>query len=207
MALTLSFFTVPEGKQKERLKLLLNNWFDIEKTRESFRVFALEHKQTCALATLSFSLRIDRIDQTDEGQWIIIDYKTGSVDLKEWYGAVPSKPQLLLYAFAFPHTVSAMTFAQIRPDNTGFVGVADSASTILPEIKSFNAALFKTPAITWAEQLLLWRTQLEQLANNFCAGDVAVRPLHAKKTCEYCHLKSLCRIDSSIATQGTSDEE
>jgi probable DNA repair protein len=192
--------------EKERLKTLLDRWFDVEKNRFPFSVFSLEQKLQYELATLPFSLRIDRIDQTDDGQWVIIDYKTGQVDLKEWYGAIPAKPQLLLYALAFPQTVSALTFAQLRPDNVGFVGVDDATNAVLPALKPFNAPAFKTSATSWNEQMLLWRVQLENLAQDFQAGIVTVQPLQGAKTCANCYLPSLCRVNSRLATQGISDE-
>jgi hypothetical protein len=47
----------------------------------------------------------------------------------------------------------------------------------------------------WAELLDRWRSQLEGLGAEFVGGEAAVIPADPKKTCQYCDLFPLCRID------------
>ena len=47
---------------------------------------------------LSLSLRIDRIDQTADKKQILIDYKTGDANPREWFTERLLSPQLPLYS-------------------------------------------------------------------------------------------------------------
>src|SRR5690606_6401842 len=64
--------------ERERLEGLLWEWLQQEKTRPPFSVVAIEEQRRIHFAGLTLQLRIDRIDQLDSGELLLIDYKTGS---------------------------------------------------------------------------------------------------------------------------------
>src|SRR5690606_14489700 len=78
--------------EQERLARLLHAWLEQEKTRPPFTVVAIEEQRTVNFAGLILQLRIDRIDQLDSGECLLIDYKTGSPKIKSWLGERPDEP-------------------------------------------------------------------------------------------------------------------
>src|ERR1700747_974209 len=47
---------------------------------------------------LKLRLRADRIDLLENGQRLLLDYKSGEVSVKDWEGERPDEPQRPLYA-------------------------------------------------------------------------------------------------------------
>jgi hypothetical protein len=87
--------------------------------------------------------------------------------------------------------VAALAFAQVKPGELKFSGVAASKS-ILPGVrKSLEPG-----------QIERWREVLERLAGEFLDGDARVAP--RKDACAWCHLKILCRIHE--VRTGQADE-
>src|SRR5690554_341004 len=82
--------------EKERLVRLLTLWLEQEKTRPPFKVIAVEEAQDIVFSGLQLKLRIDRIDQLESGDLLLIDYKTGSPKMKSWLSERPDEPQLPL---------------------------------------------------------------------------------------------------------------
>ncbi|MDV7395176.1 PD-(D/E)XK nuclease family protein, partial [Arthrospira platensis SPKY1] len=86
--------------ESRRLERLLFGWLAMERERpHGFRVVATELHQHLDWGGLPIQVQIDRIDQLDDGQCLIIDYKTGaSVDTRNWLTEHLTEPQLPLYA-------------------------------------------------------------------------------------------------------------
>lgn len=174
-----------------RLKKLFAEWFENEKTRRYFKVIALEQEHTITIANIPVVLRVDRIDELDNGKRIVIDYKTGkSHDEKQWFGDRPDEPQLPLYCTLDPINTAGILFAELSTGETGFVGI----STVDLGIKSVKP-LEKIVKTDWQTQVQEWRTTLEKLGRDFAEGKAAVNPKSPVTTCKHCHLKPLCRIE------------
>jgi hypothetical protein len=75
-------------------------------------------------------------------------------------------------------------------------GVARGAD-LLPGVEAFadSRQAGNHDISGWAELLDRWRSQLEGLGAEFVGGEAAVIPADPKKTCQYCDLFPLCRID------------
>ena len=73
----------------ERLRSLLEEWLEVERSRDAFRIAALEESVTLELSQLSVVLRVDRIDELPGGERVIIDYKTGESQVRHWLGERP----------------------------------------------------------------------------------------------------------------------
>ena len=181
-----------------RLRTLMHEWLQVENERSDFQVQAREQEISLTIAPLEIKLRVDRIDRLADGSQLIIDYKSGRCDVKDWLGDRPSKPQLLLYGIATAtdqraQAVSALGFAQVRARDCAYVGAGSVAAA--PGIRTDIVKLVgeKIQAEDWESLNKAWREILEQLVANFVAGDAAVDPL-STSSCSYCGLESFCRI-------------
>ncbi len=152
--------------EQKRLTQLLCEWLEGERERPAFEVIAVEEDRDIEFSGLKLKLRIDRIDEFTNGDRLLIDYKTGSASAKSWQGERITEPQLPLYAVT-RENITAISFAQINRKVQKWDGLGELHNT------SLNQAGVK-PADDWPLQLQQWREQLQQLANDFIAGDARI---------------------------------
>ncbi len=190
----------PEFREVEgnRLARLAAACLELEKSRGPFEVVGFEKEILQEIEGQPIRLIIDRIDRLPGGENVIIDYKTGKVDPKKWFGDRPEDPQLPLYAISAETRPAAIAFAVIRDEECLYRGVV-SKEGIFPGLPPGNGA--RNAVIIEAGQNLPvtienWRGTLHRLMADFLAGDAAIDPKHGRKTCEnsYCELQPLCRI-------------
>jgi len=151
--------------EQERLSALLADWLAQEKTRPPFKVIAIEEAVDIRFAGLPLKLRIDRIDELDTGELLLIDYKTGQPKAVSWQGERMDEPQLPLYAVTASSDIAAIAFAQINAKAMQWIGTGELHVThdgIYPGKQS------------WGEQLHEWQNNLQQLAQDFIQGDARV---------------------------------
>lgn len=181
--------------EEQRLIRLISEWLGYESTRAEFTVVETEAQQTVHLAGLTFDLRLDRVDRLNDDTLLVIDYKSGDVSPKSWDLPRPDDVQLPLYAgFALPsdEILGGLAFAKLRTGKISFAGrIGDARATLQPSLGA-TSTLVREPLT--AEQLIDWRSLIEQLARDFLAGRAAVDPREYPKTCERCGLQTLCRI-------------
>jgi ATP-dependent helicase/DNAse subunit B len=189
--------------ERERIVALVCRWLtQVELQRIPFEVVEGETRREIAIEDLvQMSLRLDRLDRlvaadgsssVANDEYILIDYKTGEVDLKGWRPPRLDEPQLPIYAdYAVPAQPVAVAFASLRAGKEmGLRGLAARAGILpLPDRR-------RSPVDTarFSEVLEDWRTDIVDLAREFAAGDARVSPKHGSRTCEYCGLQSLCRV-------------
>jgi len=175
--------------ETRRLATLLREWLELEKQRAPFRLQGTELEREMTLGGLTLSARLDRLDALTGGGAVIIDYKTGEPNPKSWEGERPDEPQLPAYALAVQteQPVAALLFAQLRPGDLAFKGVA-AEEGIAPRIKPGRNAP------PWGERLDRWQTTLTGLAEAFRQGDARVDPKEFPQTCEHCPFPALCRV-------------
>lgn len=149
--------------ESERLCRLLGEWLAQERERPAFRVIAIEQTLHIQFQGLPLTLRIDRIDQLENGECLLIDYKTGQPSLKSWQGERPDEPQLPLYAATTQGDIAAIAFAQINSKAMKWLGTG-ALSIDHPGIA--NTA--------WHDQLTQWQQVLTHLAQDFIHGDARV---------------------------------
>ena len=174
-------FTVIE---QQRLFHLIKDWLELEKQRSGFSVIATEKGHHVLFNNITLHMRIDRIDQLDDGRILIIDYKTGPVTAAVWEGERPADPQLPLYAVTTDTKPSALLFAKIKPGDSAFIGLAEDEN-ILDKIKAPKEQ-------AWQDKLEEWQSVLQVLADEYLNGIARVEP--AVNACRICDLQSLCRI-------------
>ena len=173
--------------EKPRLKRLLAKWLEIEKARPEFSVAGIEAERVAEIGGIAVKVRADRVDTLPDGRQIILDYKTGQVKARGWEGERLDEPQLPLYCATSEGTVGGAAFAVIRSDDMLFRGLT-AEGVALPEFKKMAA----DASVPFDLQLMAWRRALEQLGENFRAGDAAVDPKPG--ACDHCGLEALCRI-------------
>lgn len=178
--------------EQARLERLVIEWLELEKLRAPFTVLDPEKGQTASFGGVTVNIKPDRIDAIEDGGRMVIDYKTGKPKIGQWFGDRPDDPQLPLYSLAQKNT-TAVAFAQIRKNDTRFLGIAH-ADGIAPNVKPLTEAREASAFDSWPALLADWRRVLDALGEAFRAGDARVSPKMAVLTCEYCDLGPLCRV-------------
>ena len=183
--------------ESQRLAVLVNEWIKLELDRPSFRIRETEQWHTVELADIQVRLKLDRIDECQDGSLIIIDYKTGRASSSEWLQERPGDPQLPLYAITTQGHVAALVFARIKRGECKFDGFAEN-ETLLPPVKTLDP-------VTWSEQLDSWRLVMQQLANEYRQGLASVTP-RDQQACRQCDLHGFCRIYEKCESSGMEYE-
>ncbi len=102
------------SREAVRVSNIVKKWIDLEAKREPFQIIGLEIPFTIQLAGIEFSIRADRIDKLAEGL-ILIDYKTGRVNLSKARSENLKEPQLATYALAIDELRGAF-YAQLNDE-------------------------------------------------------------------------------------------
>ncbi len=186
--------------EQKRVFTLILNWLEMENTlrTDNFLVLHQERNVKANINGLKLSLYIDRIDQTENGEIILIDYKTGNnhaASLKRWFEDRLEEPQLPLYALARESNAVAIALllkgkgkSQLRP-----VGDLSLHLPNLTERKQLRIAGTED----WTEIRMQWEAKLNTLADELIEGRLHADPLHKTQTCKNCDYSTLCRIVES----------
>ncbi|WP_051234974.1 PD-(D/E)XK nuclease family protein [Marinimicrobium agarilyticum] len=151
--------------EQERLSDMVHRWLTLEKDRPPFRVLATEERRQITFQGLTLTLFIDRIDELENGERLLIDYKTGAdLNARQWLGERPEEPQLPLYTVTDPESVHGVAFAQLNPKALQWIGLG-ALSTPLSGLQ---------PVDDWDAQQGEWQTVLSELAHAFIQGDARV---------------------------------
>ena len=206
--------SAPSGQllqlEAERLEILVQDWLEnVEIKRNFFQVIETEQQFVEKIGPLQIRLQVDRIDQLENGYRIVIDYKTGSnLHAEDFLSQPLIEPQLPVYAVAEPGCeADGVVFAQVRRGACRFLGVVREKG-LLGRVRELSAySQSEELGITaWSELLVFWRQQIQKLAEDFVAGEAAVQPYDLVKSCQYCDLFGVCRIQERITDFGASDD-
>lgn len=158
--------------EQARQQQLIAAWLDYEKQRPPFTVIETETSRDIQFSGKTLSIRIDRVDQLQDGRYLIIDYKTGDSGIRAWENDRPQDPQLPLYALCYPHAVKGISFAQINIQKQSFNGLGDSdIAQGIPAIEKARTSLPKQ----WDDVLEHWQHVLENLLAEFIQGDCPIQ--------------------------------
>ncbi|HUF79944.1 MAG TPA: PD-(D/E)XK nuclease family protein [Burkholderiales bacterium] len=191
--------------EKRRLVRLAREWLELEKTRGGFTVLATEDKRRIEIGGLALNARLDRVDQTDDGRRIVIDYKTGACSPGTMLGERPDEPQLPLYLISAEPDAAAVAFAQVKAGEMRFAALARD-DDLLPGAKAFSESRYRDRG-SWQDVVGAWRADLARLAAGFAAGEARVDPKQYPQTCRYCDVKPFCRIYERLENPLDEDAE
>lgn len=183
--------------ERRRLISLAYEWLEKEKKRGHFAIVATEDKRRISVGGLSLITRLDRIDELDNGQRIIIDYKTQQSSVNAFLDERPDEPQLPLYLIYAEPDAAAMIFALVKTKDMKFIGIACDED-LIPGVKGYSELAQCQQYESWSMIVDSWRNNLESLAKGFSSGDAKVDPKRYPITCRYCDVQPLCRIHEKI---------
>lgn len=180
----------------------------VDREREPFRVQHAEQTEHYELAGMKIRIQLDRMDALSNDGTLLIDYKTGNSQTRDWLDAEPGRPrspQLPLYALAHRDNLEGIAFAVLRPGTAEYRGLA-KRDGLVEGIRAFAAQRRRPPALVdWDALLVHWQHTLEALAQQYLSGAAYVKPL--KNECQYCHLTSLCRVHELLQQVDDEAEE
>lgn len=180
--------------EKKRLETFLSRFIALEKTRDFFEVVAKEKESVITLSGLEIRIRIDRIDRLENGEEILLDYKTGDISIRNWFGDRPLDPQLPLYCISRSPKPKGLIFGTLRPDAVKYQGLTKDPN-VLPGVKALSQVNIEDSEQSWEAQCTRWQTVLESTAKDFSEGVATVDPVSGTHTCRLCSLQSVCRIE------------
>ncbi|HET9843941.1 MAG TPA: PD-(D/E)XK nuclease family protein [Gammaproteobacteria bacterium] len=179
--------------EKNSMIILLLAWLELEKQRTDFKVLKQECLVQIHLKGLTLRAKIDRIDQSMEGIFII-DYKTSLISLSDTIGSRPKAVQLPLYCFAdYPQNANGIFFAQITKEECLLRGVT---SNTFESLKNACQHTDLSSLESWNDLLQYWRQTMDGLSLEFKEGHCKVEPLQPQ-SCKNCQLPGLCRIEKT----------
>ena len=142
------------------------------------------------------NIRIDRIDELEDGSLLFIDYKSGQQHQNKWLTPRMEEPQLPLYLISNDSgkKASGIAFAKLNHNDPGYTGIGNSDNIAPGIIHCARETKNNRFEPDWEKQINLWQEDLSMLAKDFLAGNFLVDPKNKSKTCEYCNFQKLCRI-------------
>jgi ATP-dependent helicase/nuclease subunit B len=172
-------------RERRRSLRLVSRLLDLDRDRADFSVQSCERDLRWSCAGASMRLRIDRIDQTADGQRVLIDYKSGEAGSIDLADGVPRPLQLAVYVTALAaagERIDAAALLSLKSDDIGYAGVAATGNLLPGRVRSVD---------DWADVTRQWRTALEQLLLEHLQGPAPLASDTA--VCRNCHLEALCR--------------
>lgn len=191
--------------ESDRLVALITEWLEQERARAPFFVRDREAELSVTICGFGLKTVADRIDQLADGRLVIIDYKTGTPALKDWFTERMAEPQLPLYAISLNEPLAAVLFGQVRKGEARFIGIADDEA-VAPGIRAVEKETRHAREYASIQDLLpQWRDQLETLGNEVKFGDAAVSPVSIHSSCRYCDFTPICRINERDGLESDID--
>ena len=184
--------------EKLRLQALVTLWLEVERARDPFTVQECERRVRLEVGGIVADLVLDRVDALEDGQLVVLDYKTSAnVSHQSWAEDRITEPQLPIYAALALSggEIAAVCFAKVRAEECKFIGIS-AEPEVLPGIEALENSRKRFPEERfpdWASLLQHWKTSLEAIAGEIKAGEAAVRFTN-EKDLKYCDVKPLLRL-------------
>ncbi|MFT7294488.1 MAG: ATP-dependent helicase/nuclease subunit B, partial [Pseudohongiellaceae bacterium] len=183
--------------EQTRLEVLLSLFVQLDVKRQDFSLLSQEKSYQWQHGNLHLTLKMDRVDQLSDGSLALIDYKTGkhAATRQSWLQERPEDMQLPLYFVVASESedvsIGALSIAHVNIEKMEFTGLAATGSFghLLKPVSDDDKIEY-----TWEELGALWKKRISLLADEFVGSKANVNPVNDQKTCLYCGLQSLCRV-------------
>ena len=179
--------------EKQRLQNTLENWLKLEADRPGFIIESLERALVFSIGGQTLRLRIDRIDRLEDGQLILIDYKSGATQPSGWLDDAVTEPQLPLYVCAMDNLMGkdnvdddvesdssnkppmAIAFARLKAGDLAYEGISPDEGSALDIQGIKNLAAKRNHDIDdWSALAAHWQQKLTLAINEIAAANAAV---------------------------------
>lgn len=197
--------------EQSRLEILLSLFVELDVKRQDFSVLSREKSYEWQHGNLLLRLKMDRVDKLADNSLALIDYKTGkhAASRQSWLQERPEDMQLPLYFVVASESeeaeIGALTIAHVNIEKIEFTGLAatESFGQSLKPVADDDKIEF-----SWEELGAFWSERVTMLADEFIASKCNVNPVNDHKTCEYCGLQSLCRVQElrELTAPGNDDQ-
>lgn len=184
--------------ETKRLHTLVMQWLEQDSARPFFEVISSERRLSVQVGGVRLNTFVDRIDRLTNNQLAIIDYKTGDVSIKDWFEQRIVEPQLPLYALGLEDVPAGIFFARVRKGEMKYVGIADDDSVVNGIVAVADTGGLNETFGNMADIVEFWKHSLAVIAAELASGHASVSPVSVNKSCRYCHLGLVCRIDELI---------
>ena len=146
------------GLERKRIARLIRQVVNLDLERNKFSIADVEVSLQAVIGGLTLRLRVDRIDKVQDGEIVILDYKSGMHRKFLGRDRMPNDIQLVVYSCAIDEPVAGL----------GLVNV-DSRS-----IDIDGAGKDLTPDLDWAGALPQWQDEVANAASEIRRGDVRI---------------------------------
>ena len=180
--------------EHERLYKLITAWLLHEKEHGvSFNIVDCEAEKKVYICGIEVTLKIDRIQQLENGTLAFIDYKTGQQPkMTSWDETRITEPQLPIYAAfgADDAKISSVQFAWVKIAEHAFIGVSSDNFEAEPEKRKPK---FLHAFSDWQSLLNHWKASIEIIAQEIKVGQAAVK-FNNENDFLYCEVLPLLRL-------------
>lgn len=188
--------------ETERTIAILQQWLQLEQAREPFRVRDVEQTYSWSHGALQLSLRLDRIDELQDGRLAVIDYKSGGgrLDPKpDWMRERPIGLQLPFYASVLAsedERVAALVLARLHAREVQVKGLADADYGFDGLAALSDWSMFA--ACSWDQLMGEWRRIICQMADEYAAGVARNQNLRPDDI-QYCDVLPFLRLNEEYS--------
>jgi probable DNA repair protein len=152
--------------EKQRVAMLLRQVIALDASRDEFVIQQLEAPIELAIDQVRLRLRIDRVDRLENGEVVVIDYKTGQRRQVLNSSREPDDMQLVAYAFGLEDAVAGLAFVNVDSRQVDLSG----------------AGRFFTPDLDWDAELARWKNEIRDAVLDLQKGDVRLNSALPIKT-------------------------
>lgn len=172
--------------EASKARKILQQVITFDQNRPPFTIAGLEQELSLSIESLEFKLRYDRLDRLENGDLLLIDYKSSLPTPLPWRSNEPLHPQILMYALAQAQ-IKGLMFAALTPHDYQSAGIS-AQELAINGIKPSKAP--------WEDLQHQWLHHLREQIIKLKAGDFQPNPAQ-NSTCKRCHYQELCRFQSS----------
>jgi ATP-dependent helicase/nuclease subunit B len=173
------------ARERQRAERVVGRVLDLERERAPFAVHRREHELAWNSGAAQVDMRIDRIDRTASGRFLVVDYKSGDAGAIRLQEGEARPLQLAAYVAALAQqgvNVSAALLLSLKPARLEYAGVSSMEEPFPGRLKA---------VADWPATRLALQQELHALVAQHLAGVASLAV--STEACRYCHLPAFCR--------------